>query len=250
MGSWMSQLLCGHNIVAVYDPFTQKTGPASLVQVIEEPSEAGKFLPDFFINCSSLDSTLSVFKQFLPFLNDDCILADIASVKEGLPVFYAQAARKYVSVHPMFGPTFGDMNNSSGLNAIIIGESDMEGKLFFKSLFQSLGIIIHEMNFSNHDRLMSEVLSVPYLATLLYASASAGGLQGGTTYNRHAAIASGLFTEDPKMLAGILVNRYTIQQIEKIDESLRKLKDAIERSDAESIRQQIEIVSARYDGHT
>ena len=38
----------------------------------------------------------------------------------------------FVSTHPMFGPTFGKMKDLSNENAIIIKESDEEGKAFFR----------------------------------------------------------------------------------------------------------------------
>ena len=45
----------------------------------------------------------------LPLLPQDCILSDIASVKTGLKDFYEASGRRYVSTHPMFGPTFANL---------------------------------------------------------------------------------------------------------------------------------------------
>jgi prephenate dehydrogenase len=65
-----------------------------------------------------------------------CIISDIASVKNGLKDFYAGCGYRFVSTHPMFGPTFASLNNLSSENAIIISESDHLGKTFFRDLYR------------------------------------------------------------------------------------------------------------------
>ena len=46
-------------------------------------------------------------------LPKDCIISDIASVKTGLKKFYEESGFRYVSSHPMFGPTFASLSNLS-----------------------------------------------------------------------------------------------------------------------------------------
>ena len=65
---------------------------------------------------------------------------------------------RYVSTHPMFGPTFGNIKELSGQNAIIISESDAEGKEFFKDFYRSLQLKIFEYSFVEHD----QVIAIPY----------------------------------------------------------------------------------------
>ena len=64
----------------------------------------------------------------LPALSKDCIISDIASVKTGLQEYYEKSGFRYVSTHPMFGPTFASLNNLSNENAIIIKEGDHLGQ--------------------------------------------------------------------------------------------------------------------------
>ena len=76
---------------------------------------------------------------------------DIASVKTGLPEFYAKCGHPFVSTHPMFGPTFASLSNLANENAIIISEGDCLGKVVFKDLYNRLGLHIEEYTFEQHD---------------------------------------------------------------------------------------------------
>ncbi len=75
------------------------------------------FTPDLLINAVSLDKTLSLFDEIVSYLPEKCIIADITSVKSGLADYYKKLGRRYVSTHPMFGPTFGKMKDLSDQNA-------------------------------------------------------------------------------------------------------------------------------------
>ena len=93
-----------------------------------------------------------VFHEILPYLGKNCILADITSVKNGLRKFYPESGRRFVSTHPMFGPTFANLKDLSGQSAIIISESDEEGKAFFRNFFESFNLNIFEYSFVEHDQ--------------------------------------------------------------------------------------------------
>ena len=85
------------------------------------------------INAVSLKHTLDAFRRVLPLLPQDCILSDIASVKTGLKDFYEASGRRYVSTHPMFGPTFANLGALHDENAVIITEGDYMGRIFFRA---------------------------------------------------------------------------------------------------------------------
>ena len=235
MGALLGPLLAGDNKIAIYDtgPGAQDA-PESFVR-LGNPSAAAEFSPDILLNCTGPDSTIDSFNQFLPFLTPDCVVADIASVKSRLPEFYASAGVKFVSLHPMFGPTFASPETLRGLNCIIITESEKEGREFFYDFFNGLGINVHMLSFEEHDMLMARVLGVPFVATLLFAAGSEAGLPGGTTYNRHLDLARGLFSESPAVLAGILVNRYNGEQVVKMTENLNRLAAMLEKQDLTAI---------------
>jgi prephenate dehydrogenase len=68
--------------------------------------EIKEFQPELVINAVSLHKTIEVFEEVLPYLPESCILSDITSVKTPLREFYLNSGRRFVSTHPMFGPTF------------------------------------------------------------------------------------------------------------------------------------------------
>lgn len=132
----------------------------------------------------------------MPYIGKECILADIASVKTGLPEFYAECGHPFVSTHPMFGPTFASLSNLQDENAIIISEGDHLGKVFFKDLYNELHLNIREYTFKEHDEVIAYSLSIPFTSTLVFGSVMKHQDAPGTTYKRHMAIARGLMSED------------------------------------------------------
>ena len=101
-------------------------------------TEIREFKPELLINAVTLKYTIPVFKEVIPYLPKECIISDIASVKTDLKDFYESTGMRYVSTHPMFGPTFANLQQLSEENAIIISEGDYMGRIFFKDLYQKL----------------------------------------------------------------------------------------------------------------
>ena len=110
-----------------------------------------EFDPDLLINAVTIKNTLSAFEEVLPNLRPSCMLSDIASVKTGLPEFYAKCGHPFVSTHPMFGPTFANLNDLSQNYTVIIKESDPFGKAFFREVYGSLRLNIYDYTFEEHD---------------------------------------------------------------------------------------------------
>lgn len=129
--------------------------------------EIKDFEPELVINAATVRYTLDAFRKVLPVLPKDCIISDIASVKTGLKKFYEESGFRYVSSHPMFGPTFASLSNLSSENAIIISEGDHLGKIFFKDLYQTLRLNIFEYTFDEHDETVAYSLSIPFVSTFV-----------------------------------------------------------------------------------
>ena len=138
MGSFFTDILSFQHETAVFDVnphqlrFVYNTYRFTTLEEIKE------FEPELVINAVTVKYTLDAFRKILPVLPKDCIISDIASVKTGLKKFYEESGFRYVSSHPMFGPTFASLSNLSSENAIIISEGDHLGKIFFKDLYQTL----------------------------------------------------------------------------------------------------------------
>jgi len=193
--------------------------------------EVSEFKPEMVINAVTVKYTLDAFNQIMPFLPKDCIISDIASVKTGLQKFYEQCGFRYVSTHPMFGPTFANLDQLSSENAIIIKEGDHLGKIFFKDLYQRLGLNIFEYTFDEHDETVAYSLSIPFVSTFVFAAVMKHQDAPGTTFKRHMSIAKGVLSEDDYLLQEILFNPRTPDQVENIRIELNELSDIISCKD-------------------
>jgi prephenate dehydrogenase len=196
------------------------------------------------INAVVLKFTLPVFKEVLPYLPATCILSDIASVKTGLEEFYRESGFRFVSTHPMFGPTFANLKDLGQQHAIIITESDHLGKAFFKDFYSSLGVNIHDFTFDEHDQTTAYSLSIPFASTLVFAACMKKQKAPGTTFKKHFDVARGLLSEDDFLLTEILLNPYTLEQVEKIGEELKILQNLIRDKDSDGLRQFLSKVRA------
>ena len=231
MGTFLTDVLCIDHEVALFDTDPKKLRFVFNTLRLTKPEEVQEFEPELMINCVTLKYTLEAFETILPYLPKSCIISDIASVKTGLQEYYEKCGRRYVSTHPMFGPTFATLDNLSTQSAIIISESDHMGKAFFKDLYQSLRLKIFEYTFDEHDETIAYSLSIPFASTLVFASVMKHQEAPGTTFKRHMDLAKGLLSEDDFLLSEILFNPYTPRQVENIRKELLDLLDIIENKD-------------------
>ena len=183
------------------------------------------------INAVTLKATIPAFEKVIPHIPDNCILSDIASVKTGMKEFYDKCGFKYVSTHPMFGPTFANLGSLSSENAIIIKEGDYMGRIFFRDLYNRLGLNVCEYTFEEHDETVAYSLSIPFVSTFAFAAVMKHQDAPGTTFKRHMAIARGVLGEDDTLLREILFNPLTSGQVEKIRTELSELIDIIDHKD-------------------
>ena len=236
MGSFFTDVLSFTHETAVYDVDPRRLRFVYNTFRFTTLDEIAEFRPELVINAATVKYTLDAFRQVLPLLPSDCIISDIASVKTGLKEFYSTCGFRYVSSHPMFGPTFASLSNLSTENAIIISEGDHLGKIFFKDLYQTLHLNIFEYTFEEHDETMAYSLSIPFVSTLVFTSVMKHQEAPGTTFKKHLAIARGLLSEDDFLLQEILFNPRTPGQVENIRQELRGLIDIISRRDAEALK--------------
>ncbi len=237
MGNFFLDLLSFEHETAVYEKnperlrFTYNTLRFTALDEIDE------FRPELVINAVTVKYTISAFKEVMPHLPADCIISDISSVKTGLKEFYEHCGHRYVSTHPMFGPTFANLNQLSHENAIIISEGDYMGRIFFKDLYSRLGLNIYEYSFEEHDKTVAYSLSIPFVSTFVFAAVMKHQDAPGTTFKRHMNIAKGVLNEDDFLLQEILFNPYTSEQVEQIRTELKRLLEIIDNKDAEGMKE-------------
>ena len=236
MGSFFTDVLSFKHETAVFDVNPQKLRFMYNCYRFTDVKEIAEFKPELVINAATVKYTLDAFNQVLPVLPKDCIISDIASVKTGLKEFYETSGFRYVSTHPMFGPTFANLDKLSTENAIIISEGDYMGKIFFKDLYQNLGLNIFEYTFDEHDETVAYSLSIPFVSTFVFAAVMKHQDAPGTTFKRHMAIAKGVLNEDDYLLQEILFNPRTPAQVVGIRTELNDLLDIISKKDAEGMK--------------
>lgn len=236
MGSFFLDLLSFNHETAVYEKDPQRLRFTYNTLRFTKLEEIKDFKPELVINAVTVKYTIQAFNEVMPYLTDDCILSDISSVKTGLKEFYGSCHHRYVSTHPMFGPTFANLNQLQEENAIIINEGDYMGRIFFKDLYSSIGLNIYEYSFEEHDKTVAYSLSIPFVSTFVFAAVMKHQDAPGTTFKRHLGIAKGVLSEDDYLLQEILFNPYTPEQIEKIKSEMDELLTIIKSKDADGMK--------------
>ena len=237
MGSFFCDLLSFDHEVAVLEKDPKRMRFIYNALRLQHEEEVASFEPELVINCVTLCYTIDAFKAVIPSLPHNCIISDIASVKTQLKEFYESSGFRYVSTHPMFGPTFANLGQLDKENTIIIAEGDHLGKIFFKDIYNNLHLHICEYSFEEHDRVVAYSLGVPFASTLVFASTMKHQDAPGTTFKRHMKIARGLLSEDDYLLTEILFNPRTPKQLERIQQELSLLQNIIQAKDTEAMKE-------------
>jgi prephenate dehydrogenase len=233
MGSWLIRELARSHDVGVHDldrARARKTNPGTL---LDAPADLGRFQPEMLINAVSLQRTVEAFEAALPYLPSGCALVDIASVKGRIPEYYQACGFRFASIHPMFGPTFADIENLRNENVIIIKESDPSAAGFFRDFFGRLGLKIYESSFQEHDQVIAYSLTLPFTSTMVFSACLTDPAVPGTTFKKHLEIAKGLLAEDDYLLAEIIFNPYSLPQLDMITSRLEFLKHVVRQRDIE-----------------
>ncbi len=239
MGAWLASALAPRHELALFDP-----NPAAAAEAAERAAgaralgrleELAGFAPELLVNCSPLGLTTEAFDAALPYLPAGCLLCDIASVKTGLGEWYRAAGRPFASSHPMFGPTYADASNLSEQSAVVIAESCPEGKAFWRSFYEGLGIAVFEEGFEEHDRTVAYSLATPFASTMVFAACMRRLDAPGTNFKKHLAIARGLLAEDDRLLAEIMFNPHATRRLELINSQLAYLTHIIKDRDHEEM---------------
>lgn len=236
MGSFFIDLLSFDHEVAVFERDPKRLRFTYNCQRFSHLDEIDAFEPELVINAVTVKYTIPAFNDVMPHLPKTCILSDISSVKTDLKEYYESTGFRFVSTHPMFGPTFANLSQLSEENAIIISEGDYMGRCFFKDLYNRLGLNIYEYTFDEHDRTVAYSLSIPFVSTFTFAAVMEHQDAPGTTFKRHMRIAKGVLNEDDYLLQEILFNPYTHDNVVKIRERLKELLNIIDTKDGDGMK--------------
>lgn len=239
MGSWLAKELSKEHEVFIYDVNQSKAKNVQAmcsIHILSEFTDLANVNPNLLINAVSLQNTIAAFDSILEFVPKSCLLVDVTSVKTGLPEYYKKCGYRFVSTHPMFGPTFANVTALSDENIVVIKESDQVGAKFFEEFSKKLGLNVFHYTFKEHDEMMAYSLTLPFASTLVFAACMESGAVPGTTFRKHKAIAKGLLSEDDHLLAEILFNSSSIKQLEKVTARIEFLKHVIRAKDFEEAK--------------
>lgn len=236
MGGWLVDVLKRSHAVGVYDRDIGRVAGMSGIEVLKKISRLRLFRPDMLINAVSIQNTEEAFKEAQVHLPGGCLLVDVMSVKNGIRDYYKGCGFRFVSIHPMFGPTFANVDRLEEENAVIIKESDPEGAEFFRRFFLEFGINVYEYSFEEHDSNIAYSLTLPFASSLVFAANMDKATVPGTTFKKHSLIARGLLSEDDELLTEILFSPHSLTQMEKVTQRLEFLKHIIRQKDHEEAR--------------
>ncbi|MDE7443588.1 MAG: prephenate dehydrogenase/arogenate dehydrogenase family protein, partial [Muribaculaceae bacterium] len=97
MGSFFCDLLSFDHEVGILDTDPRRMRFTFNARRFTSPEEVDDFNPDMVINAATVKYTIEAFRSVLPHIRKDDVLSDIASVKTGLPEFYAEVGHPFVS---------------------------------------------------------------------------------------------------------------------------------------------------------
>lgn len=240
MGAWIARQLAAEHEIAVYDIEPARCEAIENARVLHGLAEMDDFAPQLLINAVSLENTIMAFKEVAMHLPKSCVICDLASIKGNLPPYYKECGFRFVSIHPMFGPTFASMNSLREENLIIIKESEPEVAEFFRVLFTKLGLKVHQYTFAEHDEMMAYSLTTPFVTSLMFALSVDNTAVPGTTFARHMKIAKGLLSEDDHLLCEVLFNPKSLAQLDRITSKLEYLKHIIKARDYDEAKKVLE----------
>lgn len=240
MGSWLAKELSKEHEIAIYNRTAEKArNIASALRntkALSQLSELEAFRPDMLINAVTLQNTIAAFDDAGKHIPSSCIIGDVASIKAGIPEYYAKSGKRFFSLHPMFGPTFANVEDLKDENAVIIRESDAQAAELFRKLFARIGLRIFDYTFKEHDETMAYSLTLPFASTLVFAACMNSKAVPGTTFKKHMKIAKGLLSEDDWLLSEILFNPNSVKELEHVTARLEFLKHIIRGKDYEEAR--------------
>lgn len=189
---------------------------------------------DIVVISVTIDTTADVIRHVTKFMRKDATLIEIASLKSGIHEAMTEASKlglKTLSIHPMFGPT---ANGLDGKTVVVIPVSDVEAEVKQTTLlFPSSSIIISDLE--THDRLMSLILSLPYLINLALAEMlKEENLQllrsiSGTSFALQYILIQSISAEKTSLINGLLSeNKFLSETVQKFTDNIEKILRASE----------------------
>ncbi len=178
-----------------------------------------------------INVTCEVIREKLTQLPDNCILADLTSIKEE-PVAAMLAAHigPVVGLHPMFGPDVGSLAKQV---VVVCHGRHQEAYQWLLQQIEIWGARIVEAEAERHDKAMQLVQAMRHFSTFVYGvnlckeEADIGNLLqfSSPIYRLELAMVGRLFAQDPELYADIIFAQAGSQHA--ISDYLDNYRDAL-----------------------
>jgi chorismate mutase/prephenate dehydrogenase len=197
-----------------------------------------------------IDKTLDVIEKISSHLPEQCILADLTSIKKS-PVQKMMKSHKgpVLGTHPLFGPTTSTMDKQ--IIVITPGRDPKACKWFIDQLSE-WGAVIVESDEDEHDRIMAVVQALRHFATFsfgkflfeqkidLFRSLEFSS----PIYRLELGMVGRLFAQDPDLYSGIIFASSERRSILKsYISSMMELTDMIDNTDREEFGKQFKEIA-------
>lgn len=183
-------------------------------------------------------------------LPQDCILADITSIKDKpLQAMLKAHSGPVVGLHPMFGPDVGNLAKQ------VIVCCDGREKDKYQWLLQQMqiwGARIYDVNAAEHDDAMTLIQALRHFTSFVYGAHLAEenpDLQqlldlSSPIYRLELAMVGRLFAQDPALYADIiLASENNVAMIRRYAERFMQAAEMLERNDKQSFINSFEAVA-------
>lgn len=214
---------------------------------------------DIVVLCCPVGLFEAVTREIKPYLNDQAIVTDAGSVKGALverleEILYIKA--RYVPSHPIAGSersgaSAADPRLFEGARCIVTPtrNTDLPALELVTEMWEMVGATVHQMDPFDHDKIFAMVSHLPHVAA--YAMVGAlSRMDGGEKAIAYAAGGFKDFTRiagsHPEMWRDICIMNAPniIEALECYQESLRLLRELIEKGDGEAIKAEFEHAQA------
>ena len=198
---------------------------------------------------SPIDVTVSVIEQ-LSYLPDDCILADITSVKDGpLQAMLKVHKGPVVGLHPMFGPDITSFAKQ------VVVYCDGRGEEKYQWLIEQMkiwGAHLYNVDSTVHDESMTLIQALRHFTSFVYGShlkeVDADLKQlldlSSPIYRLELAMVGRLFAQDPALYADIILSqKNNLVMIKRYHQHFAEAIELLENADREQFIKRFESVT-------
>jgi chorismate mutase/prephenate dehydrogenase len=198
---------------------------------------------------SPIDVTVSIIEQ-LSYLPDDCILADITSVKdEPLQAMLKVHKGPVVGLHPMFGPDITSFAKQ------VVVYCDGRGKEKYQWLIEQMkiwGAHLYNVDSIVHDESMTLIQALRHFTSFVYGShlkdVDADLKQlldlSSPIYRLELAMVGRLFAQDPALYADIILSqKNNLVMIKRYHQHFAEAIELLENADREQFIKRFESVT-------